>query len=234
MSYGQGIAVTPVSLLTAVCALGNDGMLMQPRLVKALLDENGNIIENFEPQKVRQVVSKQTADEMCLIMESVVAEGGGGTAKIPGYRIGGKTGTANKVVNGVYVDDTYSSFIGMVPMDDPQLAILLVVDSPKGVKFGSQTAAPGVKAILEETLRYLNVETNYSDEELEQIQSNMTTVPNLVGESFSEAIGILGGADLVYQVSPARTGDEDFTIVDQYPKAGEKVKKETSVYLYWK
>lgn len=234
MSYGQGIAVTPVSLLTAVCALGNDGMLMQPRLVKALLDENGNIIESFEPQKVRQVVSKQTADEMCLIMESVVAEGGGGTAKIPGYRIGGKTGTANKVVNGVYVDDTYSSFIGMVPMDDPQLAILLVVDSPKGVKFGSQTAAPGVKAILEETLRYLNVETSYSDEELEQIQSNMATIPGLVGESFSEAIGILGGADLVYQVLPPRAGDEDFTIVDQYPKPGEKVKKGTSVYLYWK
>lgn len=234
MSYGQGIAVTPISLLTAVCSLGNDGMLMEPRLVKELLDSKGMVIESFEPQQVRQVVSKQTAEEMCLIMESVVAEGGGGTAKIEGYRIGGKTGTANKVVNGAYVDDTYSSFIGMVPMDDPQLAILLVVDSPKGVKFGSQTAAPGVKAILEETLRYLNMEVSYSDEEIAKIKSNMIAVPNVTGESFSEAIGILGGAGLVYQVSPANPEGEDFTVIDQYPKPGETVKKETNIYLYWK
>jgi stage V sporulation protein D (sporulation-specific penicillin-binding protein) len=167
-------------------------------------------------------------------MESVVSEGGGGTARVDGYRIGGKTGTANKVVNGVYVDDTYSSFIGMVPMDDPKLAILLVVDSPKGVKFGSQTAAPGVKAILAETLRYLNVETSYTDEELAKMRSEMTAVPEVAGESFSEAIGILGGANLIYQVSPARSGDEDFIIVDQYPKPGENVKKGTNVYLYWK
>jgi stage V sporulation protein D (sporulation-specific penicillin-binding protein) len=234
MSYGQGIAVTPISLLTAVSALGNDGMLMQPRLVKALLDDDGNIIERFEPQESRQVVSKQTADEMCLIMESVVSEGGGGTAKVAGYRIGGKTGTANKVVNGVYVNDTYSSFIGMVPMDEPQLAILLVVDSPQGVKFGSQTAAPGVKAILEETLRYLNIQTSYSEEEKAQMESAMVSVPAVTGENFSEAIGILGGAELTYIVSPTVEGDHDFTIVDQYPKAGEKVKKGTNVYLYWK
>jgi len=234
MSYGQGIAVTPISLLTAICALGNEGKLMEPRMVKALLDGSGTVIESFEPRIVRQVVSKQTADEMCLIMESVVSEGGGGTARVDGYRIGGKTGTANKVVNGVYVDDTYSSFIGMVPMDDPKLAILLVVDSPKGVKFGSQTAAPGVKAILAETLRYLNVETSYTDEELAKMRSEMTAVPEVAGESFSEAIGILGGANLIYQVSPARSGDEDFIIVDQYPKPGENVKKGTNVYLYWK
>ncbi|NLP30164.1 MAG: PASTA domain-containing protein [Clostridiales bacterium] len=234
MSYGQGIAVTPISLLTAISSLGNDGMLMHPRLVKALLDEQGNVIESFEPKKVRQVVSKQTADEMCLIMESVVSEGGGGTAKIPGYRIGGKTGTANKVVGGVYVDDTYSSFVGMAPMDDPRLAILLVVDSPQGVKFGSQTAAPGVKAILEETLRYLNVKKSYSEEELNQLESQMVEVPDVTGENFSEAIGILGGAELTYVVSPTIDTDQDFTIIDQYPKAGEKIRKGNNVYLYWK
>lgn len=234
MSYGQGIAVTPISLLSAVCSLGNEGMLMEPRLVKALLNEEGDIIESFEPKEVRQVVSKQTAEEISIIMESVVSEGGGGTARIPGYRIGGKTGTANKVVNGVYVDDTYSSFIGMVPMDDPQIAILLVVDSPKGVKFGSQTAAPGVKAILEETLRYLNIKTYYTEEEKAAMESKMVSVPDVTGENFSEAIGILGGAELTYIVSPSLQSGGDFIVVDQYPKAGEKVKKGTSVYLYWK
>jgi stage V sporulation protein D (sporulation-specific penicillin-binding protein) len=167
-------------------------------------------------------------------MESVVSEGGGGTAKIPGYRIGGKTGTANKVVGGVYVDDTYSSFVGMAPMDDPRLAILLVVDSPQGVKFGSQTAAPGVKAILEETLRYLNVKKSYSEEELNQLESQMVEVPDVTGENFSEAIGILGGAELTYVVSPTIDTDQDFTIIDQYPKAGEKIRKGNNVYLYWK
>lgn len=234
MSYGHGIAVTPISLLTAISAMGNEGMMMQPRIVKELLDSKGMTIERFEPKKVRQVISKQTAAEMCTIMESVVAEGGGGTAAVEGYRIGGKTGTANKVVNGAYVNDTYSSFVGMVPMDDPKLAILLVVDSPQGVKFGSQTAAPGVKQILEETLRYLNVETNYTEKELAKMRSDMVAVPKVSGENLSEAIGILGGAGLTYQLSPARAVGEDFPIVDQYPKAGEPAKKGSSVYLYWK
>ncbi|PKM85102.1 MAG: stage V sporulation protein D [Firmicutes bacterium HGW-Firmicutes-11] len=234
MSYGQGIAVTPISLMTAVSALGNEGMMMQPRLVKALLDAEGNVVREFDPVEVRQVISRQTAEEMSLIMESVVAEGGGGTAKIPGYRIGGKTGTANKVENGVYIDDTYSSFIGMAPMDDPKVAILLVVDSPQGVKFGSLTAAPGAKTILENTLRYLNVEKKYSDEERDLLENDMVSVPSVTGESFSDAIGILGGVELNYVIAPDTQTDEDFTIIDQYPKPGEKAEKGSSVYLYWK
>ncbi|MGI6751341.1 MAG: penicillin-binding transpeptidase domain-containing protein [Anaerovoracaceae bacterium] len=234
ISYGQGIAVTPISLITAISALGNEGVLMEPRLVKALLDKDGNVVESFEPQKVRQVVSKQTAEEMCMIMESVVSEGGGGTAKIPGYRIGGKTGTANKAVGGGYSNDKFSSFIGMAPMDDPQIAILLVVDTPQGVGFGSQTAAPGVKAILEDTLRYMNVAPNYTDQEKAAMKSGMVAVPNVTNSSFGEAIGILGGVGLKYIVSPAPGNKEDFPIIDQYPKAGEKVKEGTTVYLYKK
>ena len=169
-------------------------------------------------------------------MEAVVAEGGGGTARIPGYRIGGKTGTANKVENGVYIDDTYSSFIGMAPMDDPKVAILLVVDSPQGVQYGSLTAAPGAKRILEDTLRYMNVEKVYTEEERTQMESRQTAVPQVTGESFSEAAGILGGVELGYQISPALPegeATEDFTIVDQYPKPGVAVDKGTPVVLYW-
>lgn len=234
ISYGQGIAVTPISLITAISALGNEGILMQPRLVKALMDKDGNIVESFEPQKVRQVVSKQTAEEMCMIMESVVSEGGGGTAKIPGYRIGGKTGTANKAVGGGYSSDKFSSFVGMAPMDDPQIAILLVVDTPQGVGFGSQTAAPGVKAILEDTLRYMNVAPSYTDKEKAAMKSGMVTVPNVTNASFGDAIGILGGVGLEYIVSPKPDNKEDFPIIDQYPKAGEKVKEGSTIYLYKK
>jgi len=232
MSYGQGIAVTPIQLITAVSALGNEGKLMQPRIVKELRDDNGNVIQSFGTKVVRQVVSKKTAEEMCLIMEAVVDEGGGGTAKIPGYRIGGKTGTANKVRGGKYTDETFSSFIGMAPMDDPKIAILLIVDNPKGVKFGSQTAAPGVKLVLEETLRYMNIQPSYSEEEKLVMESGYTTIPDVIGQNLSDAIGILGGASLNYTVSPADESGEDFTIVDQYPKPGEKMQKGGTVCLY--
>lgn len=232
MSYGQGIAVTPIQLITAVSALGNEGKLMQPRIVKELRDDDGNIIQSFDTKVIRQVISKETADEMSLIMEAVVDEGGGGTAKVPGYRIGGKTGTANKAKGGGYSEETFSSFIGMAPMDDPRIAILMIVDNPQGVKFGSQTAAPGVKLVLEETLRYLNIQPAYSEEEKQAMESGYTTVPDVTHQNLSDAIGILGGASLNYTVSPANEGGEDFVIVDQYPKPGEKMQKGGTVCLY--
>lgn len=232
MSYGQGIAVTPIQLITAVSALGNEGKLMQPRIVKELRDSDGNAIQKFDTKVVRQVVSKETADEMSLIMEAVVDEGGGGTAKVPGYRIGGKTGTANKAKDGRYSDETFSSFIGMAPMDDPKIAILMIVDNPKGVKFGSQTAAPGVKLVLEETLRYLNIQPTYSEKEKQAMDSGYTAVPDVTHQNLSDAIGILGGASLNYTLSPANESGEDFVIVDQYPKPGEKMQKGGTVCLY--
>ena len=234
ISYGQGIATTPISMLTAISALGNGGYLMEPRLVKELVDSDGNVVERYEPVVLRQVLSSETCAEMQKIMEFVVEDGGAGAAKIAGYRIGGKTGTADKVENGAYRGNTYSSTVALAPIDDPRLAILLVVDSPQGVKYGSITAAPGVGYILQDTLRYLNIQPQYSEEELAQQASGMTVVPNVTGEHFSVGIGVLAGAGLKYEVSPADESGEDFSIVDQYPKAGETVKKGTVVYLYRK
>jgi len=106
------------------------------------------------------------------------------------------------------------------------------VDNPKGVKFGSQTAAPGVKLVLEETLRYMNIQPSYSEEEKLVMESGYTTIPDVIGQNLSDAIGILGGASLNYTVSPADESGEDFTIVDQYPKPGEKMQKGGTVCLY--
>jgi stage V sporulation protein D (sporulation-specific penicillin-binding protein) len=122
--------------------------------------------------------------------------------------------------------------VGMAPMDDPQVAILLIVDNPKGVKYGSITAAPGARAILENVLRYLNVKPVYTAEEKKTNSSHTTTVPTVIGESYSEAIGILGGSSLKYIVSPALAGGADFIIKDQYPKPGEEVAVDEVVYLY--
>lgn len=231
-AYGQGVAVTPIQLITAISSLGNEGKLMQPRLVKALMNSDGDVVKEFEPKVIRQTVSKKTADEMRDIMEFVVAEGGAGTAKVPGYKVGGKTGTAQKPKDGGYSDETYSSFIGMAPMDDPEVAILVIVDNPKGVKYGSTTAAPGAKLILEDTLRYLDLKPEYTEEEKEELGSNQVTVPDLIGEGLDEAIGILGGEGLGYEASGKQ--DDDFIVRDQYPKAGEKIEKGGIVYLYRK
>lgn len=231
MAYGQGVAVTPIQLITAISSLGNEGKLMQPRLVKALVNSDGETVKEFESKVVRQTVSKKTADEMCDIMEFVVAEGGAGTAKVPGYRVGGKTGTAQKPKDGGYSDETFSSFIGMAPMDDPQVALLVIVDNPKGVKYGSTTAAPGAKLILQDTLRYLDLQPKYTEEEKEEMGDNKVTVPDVVGEGLDEAIGILGGEGLEYEVS-AGALDNDFIVQDQYPKAGSKIEKGGTVYLY--
>lgn len=233
MGYGQGVAVTPIQLITAISSLGNEGKMMQPRLVKALVDENGDTVKEFDAKVTRQTVSKKTASEMCDIMEYVVAKGGAGTAKVSGYRVGGKTGTANKAKNGGYSQQTYSSFIGMAPMDDPKVAVLVIVDNPKGVKFGSQTAAPGAKLILEDTLRYLELQPKLTKKEKEELNKDQVVVPDLVGEGLEEAIGILGGLSLKYKASGG-VQDESFVIKDQYPKAGEKINKEGTVYLYRK
>lgn len=233
MGYGHGVAVTPIQLITAISSLGNEGKLMQPRLVKAMVDEDGNIVKEFDTKVVRQTVSKSTAEEMCAIMEYVVSDGGAGTVKIEGYRVGGKTGTANKVKNGGYSDDTYSSFIGMAPMDDPQVAVLVIVDSPKGVKYGSTTAGPGAKMILEDTLRYLDLQPKYTKKEKKAMNENQVTVPDLTGEGLEDAIGKLAGVSLEYKASGG-TQDEDFIVQDQYPKAGTKIEKGGTVYLYRK
>lgn len=234
MGYGHSISLTPIQLLTAVNAIGNGGDLLQPRYVKALTDAEGNVVEEYETTVVRKVLSSKTARDMREIMEYVVAEGGGGNAKVSGYRVGGKTGTANKVDAGTgrYGDYYYSSFLGMAPMDDPKVSILVVVDSPKGAFYGSQVAAPIAKDILTDTLRYLNVEPQYTEEELKSIEGNYTVVPDVTGKEFSEAVGMIGGKDLRYSRPDNAKGNDDFVIADQYPKAGTKVKRNSIVYIY--
>ncbi len=230
IGYGQSISVTPIQLLTAVCSIGNDGVLLQPHYIKALTDENGKVVKKYDKTEVRRVISSDTAKEMREMMEYAVTDGGAGGAKLAGYRVGGKTGTANKVEDGKYGKNYYSSFIGMAPMDDPKVAILVVVDSPKGSYYGSLVACPIAKSILTDTLRYMNVEPQYTDEEKAMMESKYTTVPNIVGHEYSEAAGILAGKNLNCK-SPEGAG-ENYIVSAQYPAAGTKVKVGSDVYAY--
>ena len=232
MAYGQGIALTPMQLLTAECAIGNDGVLMKPRIVRELRNSNGKTVKKFKKESVRKVISSKTASEMKKIMEYVVSDGGAGTAKIPGYRIGGKTGTANKAKGGKYSSATFSSFVGMAPMNDPKIAVLLIVDHPKGAIYGSVVAAPYVKGFLEDALPYMGIDPRYTSEEKKALKSKEVTVPDVKGRSADSASGAVNGIGLNCEVAPKEKENEDFLVVDQYPKPGKKVKTGDTVYIY--
>lgn len=230
MAYGQGIAVTPLQLITAISAIGNNGYLMQPRIVKKITDSNGKTVKTYPTKRVRQVMSKKTAQEMCEIMEQEVSKYGGSTAKIAGYSIGGKTGTANKAVSGGYSDATFSSFIGMAPMDNPKLAVLVVVDNPKGAKYGSVVAAPVAKAFLQKALQYEEVKPHYTESDKKSLGSAIVTIPDVTGQSSIKATSTLQELGLKVKISPS--GKSKFKVKAQYPKAGKVVKSGTTVYIY--
>lgn len=228
IGFGQGVAVTPIQLVTAVSSLGNDGNLMRPRLVKEIKDSDGNTVEEIKTEVVRQTVSKETADEMKEIMEFVVTDGGGSVAAVEGYRVGAKTGTANKAKTGGYSKFTYSSCLGMAPMSDPKFTVLVICDSPRGLKYGSATAGPAVRKILTKTLKYMNIAPDSKERVAEE---EKVKVPNVVGKTVEEAKEILEENSLKYDMDEG-TADDSFTVIKQYPSAGAKAKKGTKVYLY--
>ena len=157
MAYGQGIACTPIQLMAALTSNGNEGKLMKPRLVRALADSDGNIIEEFDPTVVRQVVSKQTASEICQMMEGVVSKGTGSEAYLPGYRVGGKTGTAQKQPR---AEKNYLvSFIGYAPQENPEIMIYVVIDEPNAPDQSATSSLISQLAsdIMAEAFPYLNI-----------------------------------------------------------------------------
>jgi cell division protein FtsI/penicillin-binding protein 2 len=156
---GHGLTCTPLQTTMGMCAIANGGNLMRPTLVSRLEDEDGNILAQFQPQLVRQVVSERAARDMVQALKTVVLEGGTGTkARLENYTVAGKTGTAQKVENGAYVRKYFSSFIGFFPADYPELCISVVMDEPKnGSTYGGQTAGPVFKNIAEKAANYLNL-----------------------------------------------------------------------------
>ena len=237
MSFGQGISVTPISLITSVSAIANGGYLLQPRLVKEIRDADGKVVESYGRTVKNVVLSKETAQDMLDIMEFVVNNGGGGKSQIPGYRIGGKTGTADKPKSGTYEGGgVYASYIGVAPVDDPKVVVLVVVDNPRSKDIhGSTVAAPCAREVMEETLKYLNIEPKYTEEELKKMRSKYTKVPDLTDQGFENIGGILGAKSLEYELSPALPDGSNIEIVvtDQYPKPGTEVPKGSLVTVYY-
>jgi cell division protein FtsI (penicillin-binding protein 3) len=160
ISFGHGISVSAVQLITAFSAIANDGVLMRPRIVQAITDQQGQILQQFPAEEVRRVVSPQTAAALRDILQTVMLPGGTGVnGALEGYSVCGKTGTARKIdENGVYTNDRHvASFIGFAPAENPQITVLVVIDEPKAQIYGGAVAAPVFKKIAQATLNYLNV-----------------------------------------------------------------------------
>lgn len=230
MGFGQAIAVTPLQLINGVSAVVNGGNLIQPRLVKALEFDDGSeyIYEEIKPVTVRRVISEDNSALMRDILESVVTDGSGRNARIPGYRVGGKTGTAQKYSEGGGIKQgaVIASFIGFAPADDPQVMVLFMVDEPKvAVDFGSVVAAPYVKMILEDSLNYLGVEPVFDENTKEETRE--VTVPDVTGKSLNEAVKLLRDAGLDYLAEQTGT-----VVTKQMPLANAEVLVNTTVLLY--
>ena len=160
ISFGQGLAVSAIQLITAASAIANDGVLMKPLLIREITDPSGQTLERFAPEPVRRVISSHSAATVRRILKTVTAEGGTGiNAALEGYTVGGKTGTAQKIdESGTYAKGRYiTSFLGFVPADHPVLAILVIVDEPQSQNYGGIVAAPAFRQIALETLSYLNI-----------------------------------------------------------------------------
>jgi stage V sporulation protein D (sporulation-specific penicillin-binding protein) len=226
ISYGHGIAVTPIQLITAISADANDGELMKPRIVKELVDKNGNVIEKFEPEFVKKVVSEKTSKEVRLILESVINEGSGKNARIEGIRIGGKTGTSEKLINGKYSEEAaIASFYTVAPIEDPEIAILVVVDEPQNSHFGSVVGTPIVKEIMVDVFRYLKMDGG------NQTSNIQVKLPDLRGLTVKKAEAVLGTLNLEYSVTPLNNKDDSLIIEDQFPQNGAMVDEHSVVIL---
>ncbi len=232
-SFGQTFNITPLQLITAISACANGGYLMQPYLVQEVLDADGNTVSATEPTVVRQVISEETSRTVCEILEQVVGdsvEGTGKNAYVAGYRIGGKTGTSEKVAQDAAggPKEYIVSFVGIAPADDPQYAVLVLLDTPSnetGIYIsGGQMAAPTVGKIFADILPVLGVEAQYTEEEAANADK---TVPNLDGLTVEEAAGRLTELGLSY-----RTVGTGTTVTNQLPRANIVVASGSEIILY--
>ncbi len=165
ISFGQGIAVTPLQIVTATSAVANKGIRVEPRIIKKIISPEGELIKSFDSVKTR-TLSEKTADEVLSMMQEVVEsdDGTARSAKIPGYLMGGKTGTADKVVNGRYNGDVMSSFVGVMPVDKPQFVIFVLFDAPKTAHYASMTAVPVFKEIAKNLITYYSIQPSQPDQ----------------------------------------------------------------------
>ena len=228
-AFGQGVSVTAIQQVAAVSAAVNGGILYRPFIVKRLIEsETNEIIQENQPKKIRNVISKDTSEKVRYALESVVALGSGRNAYIDGYRIGGKTGTAQKVSNGVYMVGNYiTSFMGFLPADDPEVVLYVAIDYPKGITaYGGTVAAPIFRNIALDIIDALDIKKRNDGliKEYRYFDVKYIRVPDVVGMSVKDSREYLKDFDVEYSGS----GD---TIISISPKSGSSIPINSTVRL---
>ncbi len=230
-SFGQTFKVTPMQIVCAVGAVVNDGKLMKPHIVKEIVDDNGIVIKKNDAEIVRQIISEKTSDFINASIEETVATGTGKNARVSGYRIGGKTGTSEKVDEYTAEEGKkyIASFFGVAPMENPEIAILVMLDTPRGIYLeGSQLAAPVAGKVFGEILPYLGFEPTYTADELVGAE---VTMPNLIGGT-SEGVNKLLSTNRNYSSFTIKTVGDGKVCTDQLPAEGSKIPKNSTIVVY--
>lgn len=226
-SFGQTFNISPIQLITAASAAVNGGYLLKPYVVSQVLDADQNVVSAAQTTVKRQVVSESTSEKIRTMMRAVIEDGGAPNAYVPGYAVGAKTGTSEKVAQNLQNNQKnyIASTIGFAPIDDPEVAVLVLIDEPHGDSYyGGAVAAPVISEILTDILPYLGYEPQYTDKELANFA---ISVPNVVGDSLSSArnkISVLG-------LNTRVIGDGD-TVTSQLPTLGQSLSRGGTVILY--
>lgn len=224
MAFGQSFQITPLQLLRAASATVNGGCLITPHVGLGIVSEDGDIVEQFVYEKGAQVISEETSERMRVILESVVEVGTGNRTYIPGYRVGGKTATSEKLPRrmGKYI----ASFLAFAPAENPQLIALVLVDEPQGAYYGGQVAGPVMKELLENALPYLNIEPVYTEKELTMTGVAQVSLPDFKGIPVATAKKTLETLKLKCEIN-----GEGKTVFSQFPLAGEMVNQGSKIIL---
>lgn len=229
-AFGQGVSVTPIQQITAVSAAINGGTLYKPYIVKSINEpETNTVIKENKPKKVREVISSETSEKVRYALESVVANGSGRTSYIDGYRVGGKTGTAQKVEGGHYLDNNYIlSFMGFLPADNPKVVVYIAIDNPKGtVQYGGTTVGPLSRSVLKDCIKALNIPKSDGGKEKKYQWPNPKTikVPDVTGKTIEEAKKELSGLNVI-----VKGGGE--VVLYQSPEAKTKLDEGKTIRLF--
>jgi cell division protein FtsI (penicillin-binding protein 3) len=251
ISFGQGISVTGIQLVTALSAIANGGFLMKPHVVEKIMNEKGGVVQSFQPETIRKVVSGETAKKVTMLLKGTTEKGGTGEGAVPaGYEVAGKTGTAQKVDSllGGYSENRYiSGFMGFAPADEPKIALLVIIDEPQGGHYGGVVAAPIFKAIMEKVLPSLHVVPNGTMIVKNELDSaprkeaagtqplidgikvgkgaGTIVMPDLSGLSMRNALTRMEGRGLIIKVSG------NGKVVEQAPRPGTVIERGDICYL---
>lgn len=227
VSFGQSFQITPIELITTVSSFINGGTRVTPHFGVDIRNTEGEVIQTFTYPTTEHIISEETSEKVRYILNQVVAEGSGKNAYIPGYQIGGKTATSEKLPRSLkkYI----SSFIGFAPADDPQVIGIVIIDEPVGIYYGGTIAAPVMKEIFENILPYLGIEQNFTEEEQKEYAKTTVIMPQVEGMSLKDAKSVL--SEQKFEIKVLGEGE---TVVEQFPIAGEEISDNSTVILYLK